>query len=95
MTRISNRGSGQVVKEYYRGENSQSQSPDNQTRDEKNIYNYIRRMDFRQLKNHLEYLVKGKNLQGGIGQTGSTCQILDITLIFNNKGFTPLHFAAF
>ena len=52
-------------------------------------------MDFRQLKNHLEYLVKGKNLQGGIGQTGSTCQILDITLIFNNKGFTPLHFAAF
>jgi len=65
------------------------------TREEKLIYNYIQRMDYRQLKKHLTELASNQSCQGGVGQTGSTGIFMDITTIFDRKGFTPLHFAAF
>jgi|TARA_B110000285_G_C14873381_1_gene490297 hypothetical protein len=51
-------------------------------------------MDYRQLKKHLTELASNQS-QGGVGQTGSTGIFMDITTIFDRKGFTPLHFAAF
>lgn len=49
----------------------------NSLRDEKNIYTYIQRMDYRKLKNHLNYLANPA--PGGEGQTGTTGTIVDIT----------------
>ena len=53
-------------------------------------------MDYRNLKNHLSNLVSsGYQNQGGAGQTGTTGNYIDITKVFDKKGFTPLHFASF
>ena len=35
------------------------------------------------------------DLNSGAGQTGTTNNFIDITSIFDKKGFTPLHFACF
>ena len=67
--------------------------PLNALRDEKSIYTYIQRMDYRKLKNHLSYLAS--STPGGEGQTGTTGTIVDITQIYDRKGYTPIHFAAF
>jgi hypothetical protein len=59
-------------------------------RNEKTIYTYIQRMDYRKLKNHLNYLASSSD-----GQTGTTGTMVDITQIYDRKGYTPIHFAAF
>ena len=65
----------------------------NALRDEKTIYTYIKRLDYRKLKNHLNYLASAT--LGGDGQTGTTGTVVDITQIYDTKGYTPIHFAAF
>jgi|TARA_B110001450_G_scaffold247029_1_gene261642 hypothetical protein len=51
-------------------------------------------MDYRQLKKHLTELASNQS-QGGGGQPAGAGAFVDITTIFDRKGFTPLHFAAF
>lgn len=72
------------------------EAAENRRRDEKLIYTFIVKMDYRNLKIHLHNIInRESDLQGSTGQTGSAGGFLDITSIFDKKGLTPLHFAAF
>lgn len=72
------------------------EAAESRRRDEKLIYTFIVKMDYRNLKIHLHNSAnRDSDVHGSTGQTGAAGSYLDITKIFDKKGLTPLHFAAF
>lgn len=71
----------------------QSIHQESRIKDEKLIFTYISKLDFRNLKIHLHNITH--NNHDFQGQTGSTGFFIDITKVYDKKGLTPLHFASF